>query len=248
MTSTQNIITKPENDFWLYNIYVLFENEKYKEIFPKQEMSLNEQYNALTRICLWAFVLMLLFHDVDYISLIPIVIIIAIVIIKINNYLEKENNIEEDKNKNKNNAEMEAEETYNENNFPLNPINVESFYSDLDSIYSNETCRMPTVNNPLMNSQMTDYNIYDVPSACNADDEDIQENIKVNFDHNLFSTTADVFERKNAERQFYTTPNTAVPNNQTEFAMWLYKLPDSAICKGDQSACLRYDDLRTHAK
>lgn len=241
----QNITTKPKNEFWLYNIYELFENEKYKEIFPKREMSLNEQYNALTRLCLWAFVLMLIFSDADFISLIPLVIIIIIVIIKLNNWLEKENDIETNEKK------IAPTETYNvnyANNESDNPIDTNSLYSSLDSIYSNNTCKMPTVNNPLMNSQMSDYNIYDIPAACNADDEDIQENIKVNFDHNLFSSTADVFERKNAERQFYTTPNTAVPNNQTEFAMWLYKLPDNAICKGDQTACLRYDDLRTHIK
>ncbi|ARF09415.1 hypothetical protein Indivirus_1_38 [Indivirus ILV1] len=102
-------------------------------------------------------------------------------------------------------------------------------------------CRKPTINNPFMNPAATEFGEYSLPAACNADDEDIKNDIKVNFNHELFRDVEDVFERKNSQRQFYTLPNTAVPNNQTEFANWLYKLPTSANCKEDTSACLRYE-------
>ena len=31
----------------------------------------------------------------------------------------------------------------------------------------------------------------------------------------------DIYNRISSERQFYTTPNTTVPNDQTGFAKWL---------------------------
>jgi hypothetical protein len=103
-------------------------------------------------------------------------------------------------------------------------------------------CRLPTINNPLMNPAATEFGVNNLPAACNANDEDIQDEIKVNFNHELFrDVESEVWERRNSIRQFYTLPNTAIPNNQTEFANWLYRLPTSANCKEDTSACLRYD-------
>ena len=96
-------------------------------------------------------------------------------------------------------------------------------------------------------SVIRDEDLYP-PAACNANDSEIQENINVNFNSDLFLGMDDVFERKNAERQFMRLPNTAVPNHQTEFALWAYGLPPSAVCKEDQQACLRYDDLRYTAR
>ena len=118
--------------------------------------------------------------------------------------------------------------------------------------YQNNTCRKPTLENPLMNPHITEYNggedgndfDGDFPAACNVDDEDIKENIRVNFNHNLFRDLDEVWERENSQRQFYTLPNTAIPNNQVEFAKYLYHVP--ATCKEDNRACLlsMYEDLR----
>lgn len=110
--------------------------------------------------------------------------------------------------------------------------------------YEKNTCRRPTQDNPMMNPAVTEYGAGDPPAACNADDDDIQESIKVNFNHQLFRDVDELWERENSQRQFYTMPNTAIPNMQTEFANWLYKLPSSANCKEDHSGCLRLDDIR----
>ncbi len=108
-------------------------------------------------------------------------------------------------------------------------------------------CRRPTIDNPFMNPAVTEFNNIILPVACNAFDEDIKEEIKVNFNHELFrDVEGEVFERANSRRQFYTLPNVAVPNNQTEFANWLYRLPTSANCKEDTSACLRYSPKYDH--
>ena len=121
----------------------------------------------------------------------------------------------------------------------------EKKYYTVDEVidFEKNTCRKPTIDNPLMNPAATEFGSFDVPSACNANDDDIKESIKVNFNHQLFRDVDEVWERGNSQRQFYTMPNTAVPNNQKEFAEWLYRLPDSANCKVQQQGCLRYDPL-----
>jgi hypothetical protein len=108
--------------------------------------------------------------------------------------------------------------------------------------YKRNTCRKPTKENPFMNPDITDYNNGDPPAACNAYDEDINDNMNLNFNHELFRDVDEVWERANSQRQFYTIPNTSIPNNQTEFANWLYKVPET--CKEDGTQCLRYEDLR----
>jgi hypothetical protein len=108
--------------------------------------------------------------------------------------------------------------------------------------YRKNTCRKPSKDNPFMNPDITEFNDGDPPGACNLDDEDIKDDMRVNFNHDLFRDVDELWEKKNSQRQFYTMPNTSVPNNQTEFANWLYKIPQ--ICKSDNSGCLRYEDLR----
>lgn len=108
--------------------------------------------------------------------------------------------------------------------------------------YNDATCRKPTRDNPFMNPTITDYNVDDPPQACNADDEDIKDEIKMNFNKDLYRNVEDLWEKKNSQRQFYTLPTTSVPNDQDGFAKWLYKSPYT--CKEDNMQCLKYDDVR----
>lgn len=97
-------------------------------------------------------------------------------------------------------------------------------------------------NHSFINPDLMSLEKQDIPVAFNADDYDINEKIKVFRDWN------DLLKRNNSQRNFSTLFNTVIPNQQKEFANWLYKLPDSAICKVDGSSpnCLRYEDLRLH--
>lgn len=126
-------------------------------------------------------------------------------------------------------------------------VDVDETIDNLYSIremedYSANTCRRPTVENPFMNPTILDYNNGIVPVACNADESDINNDMTVFFNHELFRDVDELWERANSQRQFYTIPNTAVPNNQTEFAKWLYAGVPS--CKQNQEQCLRWEDLR----
>lgn len=113
--------------------------------------------------------------------------------------------------------------------------------------YEKNTCRAPTDANPFMNPDITEFNKPSMPAACNVDDQDIKDDMRIGFNHELFRDVDELWERANSQRQFYTMPNTSIPNQQVEFAKWLYNIPADRVCKTDgcgQNNCLRYEDLR----
>jgi Txe/YoeB family toxin of Txe-Axe toxin-antitoxin module len=79
--------------------------------------------------------------------------------------------------------------------------------------------RQSTQNNPFMNVPIEDYNIpqkYGKASKCGSE-------CNANFYQSLIQSPSDALWKRHAsERQFYTTPNSSVPNEQTKFAQWLY--------------------------
>ena len=86
------------------------------------------------------------------------------------------------------------------------------------------------------------------PSYNNAVKKSINEETKdfiannfennENIKNNLFDNEVDNFEFEQSMRQFYTTANSRVPNNQAEFARFCYG--NMASCKdGDVEMCLK---------
>ena len=122
---------------------------------------------------------------------------------------------------------------------------------DIEHMENIQNCREPTVNNPFMNIAATEYGINSLPGACkltvayNSDDSDIKEDLPYNLNLKLFYDIEEIWDDR---RQYYTLPNTSVPNNQIGFAEWLYKLPDSTNCKLDQKACLKYEPKYDYLK
>lgn len=93
-------------------------------------------------------------------------------------------------------------------------------------------CQAPTKENPFSNVLLTDYQDRpDRPPACSpgATSEAL-------FYEGLFMNTTDVYNRQVNSRQFYSTPNTQIPNDQTGFAEWLYRDP-SPTCKESGLVC-----------
>lgn len=119
-----------------------------------------------------------------------------------------------------------------------------NFYTpnELDDFERN-TCRKPTHENPFMNPNISDYaNDKEVPKACNVDDEEINDNMELEFKENMFRNIDDVFDNENSIRQFYSVPSRSFPNNQKEFALWLYDT--GPTCKENSTKCFGYEDLR----
>lgn len=289
--------TTYKDKFWLDDPTELYKNNNYLIFFPKYEMSQNEQLNAISRLCIYMIILMILFDRGEYYIYIPITILIMVVIINKIDILDKlrgnkeltkilnirseddMTTMEQFKNdyapdipkKYKTYEERIAEEEeankdtiiktgFYDSNGDLqlgtqdNPstkgtiLESNKTYFTVDEMndYNRNTCRKPTEDNPLMNTPAVNYGLEDEPVACNSNDDDINESIRVNFNHELFRDVDELWDKKNSQRQFYTMPNTAIPNNQTEFARWLYERPAGTMCKDeDMSKCIKfYDDLR----
>ena len=106
----------------------------------------------------------------------------------------------------------------------------------------NIICTLPTRTNPFMNITMQDW-IEDPtrPAACFATPE-IKANINEKLQRDLMLNPDNIINTEYGQRQFYTTPSTTIPNDQTAFAMWTYGPP--SICKEDSAFCLKYEDPR----
>ena len=153
-----------------------------------------------------------------------------------NNHNNNNNNNNNHNINNNNNNNNHNNNNHNNNNNEI--IKNETEYSNNNQI--NEQCTSPTKENPLMNRNLYDNPLKD--PACEYDDK-TSELVNEKFGYNLYQDIDDMFERYNSQRQFYTTPNTNLPNNQTEFAKWLYQTEPT--CKETGVQCVRYEDLRT---
>lgn len=101
-----------------------------------------------------------------------------------------------------------------------NPYGITGNRTAMKYYESNKPERESTFNNPFMNVPITDFGTPQKYSKSKLDDT---KNSQKNFYRNLFQSPDDaLWKRQASERQFYTTPNTSVPNEQTKFAEWLY--------------------------
>ena len=65
----------------------------------------------------------------------------------------------------------------------------------------------------------------------------VQRRVEELFNEDLYRDANDIFGKNNSQRQFYTVPGNKVPNDQGNFAQWLYGTPPT--CKeGNKIACL----------
>jgi len=289
-----NKIAKKE-DFWLINFKDLYQNKNYLKFYPKFDTSRAEQLNAITRLCIYYIILILIFnrsHEWFYLPITVIVLVVIFYSIYNSDNLSKQKELDKILNIRKIKRDLRRAEILrqykhdgskiendlltfddtkylddNNNDKFLQNYNLESGYIDFEGNlqtgrkygphskdeekplytveeleqYRKASCRKPTKDNPFMNPDITDYNTGDVPAACNAYDEDIQDKSKVFFNHDLFRDVDELWEKKNSQRQFYTIPNTRIPNSQVDFAKWLYSgIPN---CKIDGN-CYRFEDLR----
>ncbi len=130
-------------------------------------------------------------------------------------------------------------------------INIEEWQKEQDKskekisyekneLYVNNNCRKPTVENPFTNIVFSDYlDASNVANPCNIDDKNIQQDMQNLYNSTIFRNIQDVFERENSQRMFYTVPIRTIPNDQTEFANWLYKT--GPTCKENSLNCTYFE-------
>jgi len=90
---------------------------------------------------------------------------------------------------------------------------------------------MPSLDNPMGNVMLNEY--IDDPSRPSAAwYPSVRSEVRKEWDQ------IHPFERvRDAERNFYTTPNSMIPNDQAAFAQAAYGVPFSPQCRDDPSAC-----------
>lgn len=112
---------------------------------------------------------------------------------------------------------------------------------DKYNYYKEKTCRKPTVDNPFANIVFADYLDADnIPEPCNVDNKDVQKEMNYLYNSSIYRNIDDVFERENSQRMFYTVPITTIPNKQSDFANWLYKV--GPTCKENSAYCTYFEE------
>ena len=212
------------NTFWLNNPAILFDKNAITQLWPLESMTREQKINAITRL-----VIILTLIGFLFLNNIKILItgIIAILILLFTYYIL-----------NKNTNLNKVKETFSN----------EDIYKKVKHNFTNPSVINPVMNILLPEIQDNPNRLEAAPSYNNAVKNSINEETKNfivgNFDNNenikknLFDDQGDNFEFEQSMRHFYTTANTRVPNNQSEFARFCYG--NMASCKdGDVEMCLK---------
>src|SRR6056300_89297 len=107
---------------------------------------------------------------------------------------------------------------------------------------SGESCRMPSIDNPMGNVLITDYT--DAPNRLESCYYSTVNPFMNNFtsgsipmDSGRSRSPLPKYMRNGVDRQFVPTPVTKIPGDQTAFAEWLYGPKNGSICRSDSRFC-----------
>ena len=194
-------MSNKDEKFWLEDPFVLIQN--FCKFNPLSNRAFSDNMNAYTRLII--IIVVILFTVTKNVNYIYIGLFLIIVLVIIYYSYKKDS--------------LENTETYLSNISKLN-LNEEKLprrESDYYNIKKSE-------NNPLKNVPITDYDKEQEYSKATMSDSDTSK-----FVNGKMFQTADQWIFDNNTRQYYTMPNSSVPNDQPAFANWLYGTEN--ICK-----------------
>lgn len=218
-----------DNTIWYENPKILFSINSITELYPQENMTREQKINAITRV-----IIILTFIGFVFLNNTNILvsgIISVVILIFLYNIMKKRSVV---------NSEKETFTNY-------------SAYDQVKHNFTNPTQVNPTMNVLLPEIQDNPNRLDAAPSykkpVVDVINEETKNFILSNFDNSanikekLFSSETDQFDSNNFDfkqsmRQFYTTANTKIPNNQKEFAKFCYG--NMASCRdGDVEMCSR---------
>jgi len=207
--------------FWLENPNTLLNKNYVTEIWPSNDFDLARKLNAITRLIIILTILGYFLTKSVYIPVSAIISLVVLVIIY----------------KTKIKTENEG--------FTSSFKKRDEAVKDLDNLLQKEFT-MPTKKNPLMNVLMNEYSENPTrEQAAPAYNELVEEEVneKAQYqDKKLFKNLGDNLSFENSMRNFYAMPNTKIPNNQKDFALFCYGNMPS--CKeGDALQCTKNNAL-----
>lgn len=184
---------------WYEDAMMMFNGVNMFNIIPLQSMSLEQKLNAIVRFFIYLGIILALVRKDA--KYLFLGILAALVSYPIYEFERKEKEIAEKFLKNE---------------------SIE--------ILNNKPCTSTNIENPFMNPTIADiqYNP-DRPEACPVVNQDVSSRVNANFKERVYKDVTDVWGKDYSAREFYTVPNTTIPNKQGEFASWLYGT--GATCK-----------------
>lgn len=95
----------------------------------------------------------------------------------------------------------------------------------------------PTAANPFMNILVSEYSEHPTRfPAANVDDMSVRAELDSYFQTMFASDPGDVFGKTQSQRAFVAAPVTTIPNDQSAFANWLYRVPGQTYKEGNMLA------------
>ena len=205
------------NVFWGLNgipgLARLFHKDTLLDIFPKVTMTRDQKLNTISRLVIYSGILLSFYYSsIDFL----LYTIILLIVVYVYYNLGSIDIIRNDNNE----GTIQEPLTINYKGYKKNKKRHQDFVS-------------PSKNNPFMNVLPDSYqnkpNCISQIDDSNINYNHIQEDINSKFNEGLFRDISDIYGKASSQRQFYTMPNTSIPNNQEGFAEWLYQTPQT--CK-----------------
>lgn len=245
-------LKKKEIPFWTEDPNILVKPAYIMEFFPVNEMTFNQQLNATTRTVVVLTAITYLFTQNARIISIAAMTILAI-------FLRYYATSKEQCNRNPKNMEGFSNDKYVLNDIDRHSklYNYKGPVVDVEGDFD-ETFYKPTPNNPLSNVLISDYDYNPKkkpapPSFTKTGTNMIAQNTKdmvqelnpgqPNIEKKLYNDINTNMELEQSLRQFYSTANTTIPNNQAGFAEFCYGSMISA--KEGNAVALTRDNPRT---
>jgi hypothetical protein len=193
---------------WYNDIISFFDVKNIMNILPNANNNMETKLNMLLRFSMLISLFLYGLNNNYKIFYFPIIISITTIIVM--NYYE-ENNTDD--------------ETY---------TNFEDGRNDGKK--HNMKCTKPTKQNPFMNVLMNEYSENPIrEEACDVDK--VHKYVDKYFENNLYRSVDDMYNRDSSTRQYYTMPNTKIPNDQEGFANWLYGIEGKTCKEGNGMKC-----------
>lgn len=211
---------------WVNLPSILLDTTYLFEVWPIESMSREQKINAISRLVFYLTILgVFLFRSVKI--LVTGVVTLALLIITYYALNRRSDSLLKEK----------LKESFSN----------DALYQKFKHNYTNPTTQNPTMNVLLPEINDNPQRLQAAPAYNKAVEKQINEStqniVKKHFDDEtidkkLFKDLGDKFQFEQSMRQFYSTPNTLVPNNQKDFAQFCYG--NMASCKdGDVEMCLK---------
>jgi hypothetical protein len=235
--------------FWANDPTVLFNKDYILQMWPLQTMTFDEKLNAISRLII---VLSILGFTITKSIRFLVIGIITLAIIYFVYKMRKQKIVKEILNKD----DKEGFKNIDKNGY-LQPTEVKITNPETLEAYLKSDFEPTNKKNPLGNVLLTDIADHPqrkaAPPSFNTEVyEDINKSTKKmiqslnpeikNTNKQLFGDLGEKFEFDQSMWQYYSTPNTKIPNDQGAFADFLYG--DMPSCRGgDDIACVK-DNFR----